>query len=260
MYAMRKFILYFLLILLILSVGTFSYGIYNGKKIQSFAKKASDIRAGHNFKSQIQEIENSFRDSGKKDVAAIREDTARLGEKLEEIVREAETAKKESEELSAPGVARETQNMMAEYFSKAGRQAADLKGIVSFMGEIVEVASVFGEISESANLEEMTNMIGKAKEKSAEMKTGNLPQDIEVNGKNLKYSMDAFLVKMEEMASLKSQDSAQLDAAYADFSKNEEEFFTVSKKHIDDMENLGIIEKKIDSEIMRLGEIRFSLK
>src|SRR4030042_4911878 len=96
---MRKFILYFLLILLILSVGTFSYGIKNGKKIQSLAKKASDIRAGHNFKSQIQEIENSFRDSGKKDVAAIREDTARLGEKLEEIVREAETAKKEGEEL-----------------------------------------------------------------------------------------------------------------------------------------------------------------
>lgn len=257
---MRKFLLYFLLILLILSVGTFSYGIYNGKKIQSFAKKASEMRAAHNFESQIQEIENSFRDSGKKDVTAIREDTIRLGEKLDEIVQKAEAAKRESEELSAPSVAKETQNMMAEYFSKASRQATDLKGIVSFMGEIVEVASVFGEISESANLEEMTNVIGKAKEKSAEMKTGNLPQDIEASGKNLKYSMDAFLLKMEEMASLKSQDSAQLDAAYADFSKNEEEFFAASKKHIDGMEDLSIIEKKINAEIERLGKIRFSLK
>jgi len=246
--------------MLAVAVATFSYGIWNGKKIRVFAAELSAAKNNHNFSSQVEEIEQSFKESGQKDIAGIRDEANQLKGQLDAIIRESEAAKGEIEVAGAPKLAKPTKDLAVDYFSKVNRQAADLKGMIGFMGQIIEVAAVFGKIGESASLEDMKGLIAKAKEKSSAVQAEILPPDIRESAKNLKDSMDTFLSKLEEVASLASQNTAQLDAAYADFSRKEDEFFSAGKEYIDGMENLDIMEEKINSDIERLGKVKFSLK
>ncbi|PIU77694.1 MAG: hypothetical protein COZ28_00725 [Candidatus Moranbacteria bacterium CG_4_10_14_3_um_filter_44_15] len=257
---MRKFILYFLLILLLAAVGTFSYGFYNGKKIRGFVQQLGDIKSRHDFSSQVEEIEKSFRDSGKKDTAAIREESGQFKEKLDSIIRDSELARRETEELGALKMTKSAKNLTVDYFSKVSRQASDLKGIIDYMSQIIEVAAVFGEIGESASLDEMKNLIARAKEKAGAVKTEALPGDLRPSAQNLKEAMNNFLARMEETAALKSENTSELDASYNNFSQKEDEFFSAAKKYIDGMEDLNIIEEKINLDIERLGKIKFSLR
>jgi hypothetical protein len=257
---MRKFFLYFLLILLLVAVGTFFFGFWNAKKIRSFAVELSAIRANHDFSSQVEEISLSFSDSGKKDVAAIREDSKRLGEKLNSIITQSNSAGREVEALSASGATRPVKDEAVSYFSEVNQQATDLKGVIGFVGQIIEVAAVFGEIGDSTNLEAMKSLIGKAKEKSGAVQAEILPAEIQESAQALRGSMDVFLSKMEEVATLASQDMSQLGTAYADFSAKENEFFSAAKKHIGQMEDLNAMEKRMNLNIERLGKVRFSLK
>lgn len=257
---MRKFILYFLLALLFAAVATFSYGFLNGKRIQSFASQVSEIQAKHDLAPQVEKIEGSFRENGKKEISQIRDESKQFSGQLEEIIREAETAKKEVSSLDSPRMAEDTKELAEDYYSKMAREAADLKGIIGYMSQIIDVAAVFGEMKENSSLDEMKNLIARAKEKGNAVKTDSLPQSLETNAQNLKDSMNAFLVKLEETAALKSENTAALDASYNDFSQKEDEFFGNAKKYIDGMENLDIIEGKIKSDIERLGKIKFSLK
>ena len=257
---MRKFILYFLLAMLAVAVATFFYGIWNANRIRVFAAELSVAKNNHNFSSQIEGIEQNFKESGQKDIAGIKDETNQLKGRLDVIIRESEAAKGEIEAAGAPKLAKPTKDLATDYFSKVNRQAADLKGMIGFMGQIIEVAAVFGEIGESASLEDMKVLIAKAKEKNSAVQAEILPPDVRESARNLKESMDMFLLKLEEVASLASQNTAQLDAAYADFSRKEEEFFSAGKKHIDGMENLDIMENRISSDLERLSKVKFSLK
>ncbi|MDI6778287.1 MAG: hypothetical protein QMD77_03775 [Patescibacteria group bacterium] len=257
---MRKFILYFLLLFLFLAVGTFSYGFWNGKKIRGFAAQVSEVEAKHDLAPQIEKIETSFRDNGKKEISQIRDESRQFSVELEGVIKEAEAAKKEIENLNASKPAENAKKLTGEYYWKLAREASDLKGIIDYMSQIIEVAAVFGEMKENSSLDEMKNIIARAKEKGSAIQTENLPQSLQTNAQNLKDSMNTFLVKMEDVATLKSENTAALDESYNDFSQKEDEFFSAGKKYIDGMEDLDIIEGKIKSEIERLGRVRFSLK
>lgn len=246
--------------LLFVAVATFSYGFWNGKNIRGFGAQVSQTRSKHDLGPQIGEIEKSFRDNSKKDISQIRDESRQFSEKLDGIIKESEAAKKEIENLKAPKTARDSRELAIGYYSKVGEQAGDLKGIIDYMGQIIETAAVFGEISESASLDEMKNLIARAKEKAGAMKTDTLPENLQANAQNLKESMGIFLVKMEDMAALKSENSAELDASYGDFSQKENEFFSAAKNYIDRMENLDIMEERINNDLERLSKIKFSLK
>lgn len=257
---MRKFILYFLLVFLFAAVATFSYGFLNGEKIRSFAAQVSAVQAKHDLAGQIEKIEASFRDNGKKEISQIRDESKQSSEELDTIIKQAEAAKKEASSLDSPKMAGDTKKLAEDYYSKLAQEATDLKGIIGYMSQIIDVAAVFGEMKENASLDELKNLITEAKEKGNAVETGSLPPSLEVSAQNLKDSMNAFLVKMEDMANLKSQNPGELDASYNDFSQKEDEFFGSAKKYIDGMENLDTIENKINSDLERLSKIKFSLK
>ena len=257
---MRKFILYFLLILLLVAVGMFSYGFWNASLISGLARGLADIKSSHDFSGEISEIEKNFRDSSKKDVSRIRDESRQFAAKLDEIVTESGATEKEISGLKAPKMAQDAKETAAGYYRKVGKQAGDLKEIISYMSQIIEVAAVFGEIGESASLDEMRNLIARAKEKADAVKTETLPNDLQSSAQNLKESMSTFLAKMEEVAELKSENTSELDASYGDFSQKEDEFFTSAKKYIDGMEDLNIIEGRISADIERLGKVKFSLR
>jgi len=209
---------------------------------------------------QIERIEASFRDNGKKEISQIRDESKQFSDQLEEISRQAEAAKKEIASLYASKKTGETKKLVEEYYAKIALEAADLKGIVGYMNQIIEAAAVFGEMKENASLEELKSLIADAKEKGNAVETGSLPSNLQASAQGLKDSMNAFLAKMEDMAMLKLENASELDASYEIFSQKEDEFFGSAKKYIDEMENLGIIENKINSEIEKLSRIKFSLR
>ncbi|MDD5489838.1 MAG: hypothetical protein PHP25_04125 [Candidatus Moranbacteria bacterium] len=257
---MRKFILYFLLVFLFAAVVTFSYGFLNGEKIRSFATQVSRVQAEHDLAPKIGKIEASFRDNSKKEISQIRDESKQSSIELDAVIKESETAKKEIENLSAPTVSGGTKKLAEDYYSKLAQEAADLKGIIGYMSQIIDVAAVFGEMKENSSLDELKNLIAGAKEKGNAVETGSLPSGLQASAQNLKDSMNAFLEKMDNIASLKSDNMAELDAGYNDFSQKEDEFFVNAKKYIDGMENLDILENRINIDLERLGKIKFSLK
>lgn len=257
---MRKFILYFLLVFLLAAVATFSYGFLNGEKIRSFAAQVSEIQVKHDLAGQIEKIETSFRDNSKKEISQIRDESTQFSTELDTIIKEAEAAKKEIENLNAPKMAEDTKKLTEDYYSKLAQEATDLKGIIGYMNQIIDVAAVFGEMKENSSLDELKNLIAGAKKKGNAVETGSLPPSLQSSAQSLKDSMNAFLVKMEDMAMLKLENTAELDASYNDFSQKEDEFFGGAKKYIDGMEDLSIIENRINSDLERLNKIKFSLR
>lgn len=257
---MRKFILYFLLVFLFASVVTFSYGFLNGEKIRNFAAGVSAVREKHDIAPKIEKIETSFRDNGKKEISQIRDESAEFLAELDAIIKESEEAENEISFLVAPKIAVGTKKQAEDYYSKLAQEARDLKGVISYMSQIIDAAAVFGEMKENASLEEMKNLIAQAKEKGSAVKTDTLPSNLAASAQNLKDSMNSFLAKMEDVAMLKSESTAELDASYSDFSQKEDEFFSAAKTYIDGMENLDIVESRIKNDLERLGKIKFSLK
>jgi hypothetical protein len=257
---MKKFILYFLLVLFFAGVATFIYGFLNGKKVRSFTAEVAEIQARHELAPQIEKIENNFRENGKKDISQIREESKQSSAELEAISRESASAEEEISGLRSPITAENLKNDIQEYYSKITHQATELKSIVDYMNQIIDVSAVFGEMQDNSSLDDMKSIISRAKEKGAAVKTDGLPQSLQVEAKNLKDAMNSFLLKIEEVANLKSEDTAALDESYQDFSQKEGSFFTAGKKYIDEMENLAIMEQKINVEIGQLGKVKFSLR
>ncbi len=257
---MRKFLLYFLLFVFVTAVGMFAYGFYRAGKIRGFAAEVSQVRAKHDLGPRIEEIQKSFADSGKKDVTQIRDESADFAEKLDGITKESEAAKNEIGGLSAPGPTGATKQLAMDYYSRIEKQSDDLKGIIAYMSQVIGVAAVFGEVEEATTLDEMKNIIARAKERGNAVETNSLPRELAPSAQALKETLGFFVIKMEETAQLKSENSAELDASYEDFSKKESDFFTAAKNYVDGMENIDIISARLNEEVARLQGIYFSLR
>ncbi|HBB36999.1 MAG: hypothetical protein UX02_C0002G0207 [Candidatus Moranbacteria bacterium GW2011_GWC1_45_18] len=257
---MRKFILYFLLVFLFAAVATFSYGFLNGEKIRSFAGQVSQIQAKHNLALQIEKIEASFRNNSKKEISQIRDESKQFSAELEAIINEAEAAKKEVASLNAPRMAEDTKELAENYYSKLAWEATDLKGIIDYKNQIFEVSAVFGEVEENVSLDEMKNIIAQARETGSKVNVDVLPQSLQLEAQALKESMNSFLIKIEDVAAMKTENMSDLDAAHEDFAAKEGQYFAAEKKYIFGMENLDTIENMIFSDLERLSRVKFSIK
>lgn len=257
---MKKFILYFLLVLFFAGVATFAFGFLNAKKVRGFADDVAKIQSKHDLAPEIEKIEGSFRENGKKEISQIRDESKQFSVELETIAKESGSVEKEIEALTAPKVAENLKKDSRDYYAKMTLQAGELKSIIDYMSQIIEVAAVFGEMKDNSSLDEMKNIISRAKEKGDAIKTDTLPQALQLDAQNLKDSMNSFLLGIEDFAALRSEDTTALDASYQDFSQKEDAFFVAGKKYIAGMENLGIMEGGIDAEIEQLRKIKFSLK
>lgn len=256
---MKKFILYFFLLLFLVGIGTFIFGFWNAKAIRNFSQDAWGLKVKYNFEAQMQQIERSF-SSGGKDVSKMREDSKNFAAQLEEISQKSQSAGKEVQNLNAPGIAGNPRDLLVEYYSKVSSQAKDLKNLSQFIGENYEVAAVFAEINENTSLDEMENLIDRAKEKTAAIAPEKVPQSLQGNAKSLKEAIEAFLVKMEEAVSGVSSDPEQLNGAYAEFSQKEDEFSKASKEYMNSLPDMSLLEKQIDEELLKLNGIYFRIR
>jgi len=257
---MKRFLLYFLLILFIAGLTMLAYGFWNAKNIRLWAAKAGEIKAAHDIGSKEKDIANRFDASGGKKMEDLKNELAGFSTDLEAIQKETAAAKQETEKLGAPRAAKPEQQELVDFYDQSGRQIQSLESVSKFMSQLFEIAVIFDGIKQDTKLEDIQAMIAEAKAKSNGISAGILPEEVRVSGGDLKTATDNFLETIDQTAAGKVEGSDQLNTAYADFSQKENDFFSAAKKYINSFQNTDLIGQKIDTDLMVLRKVKFSIK
>ena len=257
--SMKKFILILLLILLFAGALTVFLGFYNARQIRSYVQAAREIRSEYDLGSPIKEMEEKYKSLGGQDDLSFQEESKKFADELKNISQKAESAKKEIVNLKTPRVGKVSKDLLADYYSKVHQEAENLNHLVQFMNQLFGVAVVFSKIEGESSLEGMKTLISEAKVKSREINPENLPAELDDKGGELKESMDGFLSVMEKIIDNPAEETTELDSAYEDFSKKQEEFFKASKNYLESLEDFSPLKEKIEEELSMLEKIYFKV-
>ena len=257
---MKRFFLYLLLFLFIAGLAALAFGFYNAKNVRVWAKAAAEIKAQHDVLAKEKNVESRFDASGGKKMDELAAELAGFSTELDSIIKETQEARKEIDNLGGSAATKSVRTQIDEYYQQSGDQAKNVASIVKFMRGLFEVAVIFDRIKADTTLEEIQKMIGEAKEKSAQIDAGALPEAVKDSGISLKSATDAFLAAMEQSATGSVDGNEALNASYANFSQKENEFFSAAKKYISLFQNLDSSQNKIDNDLLILEKVRFSLK
>ena len=257
---MKRFFLYFLLILFIVGLAMLAYGFWNAKNIRLWAAAAGQIKSQHDIGSKEKDITNRFEASGGKKMEDLKNELAGFSSDLDSIQKETESAKQETEKLGAPRAAKPTQQELVDFYDQSGQQIQNLESVSTFMSQLFEVAVIFDGIKQDTKLEDIQAMIAEAKAKSGGISAGILPDVVQASGNDLKTATDNFLDTIDQTAAGKVEGSDQLNTAYADFSQKENDFFSAAKKYISSFQNTDLVGQKIDTDLLVLRKVKFSIK
>jgi len=257
---MKKFILYFLLFLLIAGLATLAYGFWNGKNIRLWADAAAEIKTRNDISIKEKNIAGRLESAGGKKVGDLKAELAEFSSDLNIILKELETAKRETENIAAPRAVETARTELIDFYSSAGRQIQNIANIGEFMIRLFEVAAIFDNMNSDAKLSEIQAMIDEAKAKNSEISADNLPEETRSAGDGLKKAMDGFLEAIDQFAAGEVEENDRLNSAYADFSKKGDDFFSAAKKYAGSLRDMEKTGKKIDKELMILERIKFSVK
>jgi hypothetical protein len=257
---MKRFFLYFLLILFIAGLAMLAYGFWNAKNIRLWAAKAGEIKATHDIGSKEKDITSRFEASGGKKMEDLKNELAGFSADLEAIQRETESAKQETEKLGTPRAAKTAQQELIDFYDQSDQQIQDLESVSKFMIQLFEVAVIFDGIKQDTKLEDIQAMIAQAKAKSSEISVESLPGAVKASGGDLKTATDNFLDTIDQTAAGKLEGSDQLNAAYAEFSQKENDFFSAAKKYINSFQNTDLVGQKIDTDLLILRKVKFSIR
>jgi hypothetical protein len=259
---MKRFFLYFLLILFIAGLAMLAYGFWNAKNIRLWAAKAGEIRATHDIGSREKDITSRFETSGGKKIEDLKNDLANLSTDLDMIQKEIEAARQETEKLGAPRAAKPTRQELIDFYDQSGQQIQNLESVSKFMSQLFEIAVIFDGIKQDTKLEDIQAMIAEAKEKSRGINTSILPEEVKVSGDDLKIATDNFLETIDQSAAGKVEANDQLNTAYADFSQKENDFWAARKKLAiySNVQSMDLLRSKIDTDLLVLRKVKFSIK
>ncbi len=257
---MKKFILYFLLFLLIAGLATLAYGFWNGKNIRLWAKAAAEIKTKSDLSIKEKNIAGRLESAGGKKMEDLKAELAGFSSDLKIILKELEKAKRETENIAAPRAVEPARAELIDFYSTAGQQIKNIANIGEFMNRLLEVAAIFDSMNSDAKLSEIQAMIAEAKAKNSEINADNLPEETRSAGDSLKRAMDDFLEALDQFAAGKTEENERLNSTYADFSKKGDDFFSAAKKYAGSLRDMEIAGKKINEELMILERIKFSVK
>ncbi|MFH0929660.1 MAG: hypothetical protein V1814_00215 [Candidatus Moraniibacteriota bacterium] len=259
---MKRFFLYFLLLLLIAGLAALAFGFYNAKKIRAWAGAAAEIKSQHDVFAKEKNIESRFDASGGEKMEEFKREFASFSTDLDSIVKETETARKEIGELNGSVATKSVRAQIDEYYQQSGEQAKNIASVVKFMSQLFEVRIIFDRITPDSTLEEIKGLIGEAKSKNGEIDTEILPTETKDFGVELKTAIYNYLDTLDQYAAGKIEGHNQLNASYMDFSQKENDFREARKNlavyvNIKNLDSLG---NKIDSDLMVLRKVKFSIK
>ncbi len=259
---MKRFFLYFLLFLFIAGLAVLAFGFYNAKRVRVWAGAAGEIKSQYDVFAKEKNIESRFDASGGKSMEEIKTELAGFSTDLDAVVKKSETAQKETDELNGSVATKFVRGEIDGYYQQSGDQVKNISSVVKFMSQLFEVAVIFDRIKSDTTLEEIQKMISEAKAKSGEIDIGSLPEKMRDQGTSLKSATDSFLAAMEQAATGNIDGDEALNASYADFSQKENDFWEARKNLaiFANVKNLDSFGNKIDSDLLVLQRVRFSVK
>ena len=259
---MKRFFLYFLLFLFIAGLAMLAFGFWNAKNIRGWASAAGEIKARHDISAKENGIMANLNALGGKQAEEFKNELDNFQSNLDSISNELDSAKNELEQNSAPRAAKPLQLEMIDYYSQSSQNIRNLAGVIGFTGQVFEVTIIFDKIKSDTTLNEIKGMIGEAKAKSGGINPDILPSEIRDSGAGLKTAVNNYLDALDQYAAGKAESHDQLDASYADFTQKQTEFWE-TRKHLaiyTDIQSLGARGNQIDSELLVLERVRFSIK
>lgn len=259
---MKRFLLYFLLILFIAGLATLALGFWNAKNIRQWASAAGEIKSRHDISAKENSIMANLNALGGKKAEEFKNELDNFESNLSSISNELDLAKNELEQNSAPRVAKPLQLEMVDYYGQSSQNIRSLASVIGFTGQVFEVTIIFDKIKSDTTLNEIKGMISEAKEKSGGINPDILPSEIKDSGIGLKSAVNNYLDALDQYAEGKADSRDQLDASYADFSQKQNEFWE-ARKHLAIYANIQSLDtrgNKIDSDLLVLERIRFSIK
>lgn len=257
---MRKFILYSLLMLLLLATAMLAFGFYNAKKIRDFAKNASSTEKRYGFDGELQNVEDYFQKASNQNSQAVQENTANFEIQMDSLMNKVSEAQQATIKLSAPRMARKAKSDLKTYYTKIYEQAATFRAVVTFINQISDISSIFERMNDKSTIDDIRNITTEAKDKSDAISFEKLPPALQDSAAKLTASYKDYLSAINEAAQQKSDNTQQLESIYADFSKNSDQFFANARQFILGMENLDTLKSSIDSELINLSEVYFSIR
>ncbi|MCX6762526.1 MAG: hypothetical protein NT093_01960 [Candidatus Moranbacteria bacterium] len=259
---MKRFFLYFLLFLFIAGLAVLAFGFYNAKRVRAWAGAAAETKTRYDIERNEKNIVGDLNALGGKKSEEFKSELQNFGSSLDSISSEMESAKKEIENLSAPIAARSVRSEMIDYYSQSGEQAKSLAGAVQFLNRVFETAIVLDRMMPDTTIEDIKGLIGEAKAKSGEIDPEILPAEMKNSGIDLKGSVDNYLEALDQYAAGKAENHDQLNSSYADFSQKEKDFWEARKNLtvLSNAQKISILGSKIDSDLMVLRKVKFSIK
>jgi len=259
---MKRFFLYFLLLLFIAGLAVLAFGFYNAKKIRVWAGAAGEIKLRYDMEKNEKNIVGDLNALGGKKSEEFKGELQNFGSSLDSISTEMESAQKEIENLKAPIAARLVRSEMIDYFNQSGEQVKSLAGAVEFLNRVFETTIVLDAMMPDTTIEDIKGLIEEAKAKSGEIDPEILPSEMKNSGIDLKTATYNYLDAFDQYASGKVDSHDQLDASYADFSQKEK-YFWEARKNLSVLANaqkIKILGSKIEADLMVLRKVKFSIK
>jgi hypothetical protein len=259
---MKRFFLYFLLILFIVGLAMLAYGFWNAKNIRLWASAITETKSRYDVPTEEKNVFDSLSALSGKNADDFKSGLHDFGSKLDSIAGNMESAKGEIEKLSAPIAAEPVKSELVNYYSQNEQQIKDLSSVVDFTIQNFEVTIIFDKMTPDTTIDEIRGMISDAKSKSGEINPDILPEEIKNSGIELKTSVYNYLDALDQYAAGNVGDRSQLDSSYSDFSQKESNFWDAKKKLAiySNVQSMNILNSKIDNDLLVLRKVKFSIK
>lgn len=260
--SMKKFLLYFLLILFIVGLAMLAYGFWNAKNIRLWASEIGEIKTRHDFAANENNIATGLNSLSGKKAEEFKSELDKFNQRLKSVSDNLILAKQEIEKTNPPGAAKSVRPEIIEYYRQGSQNVSDLANVIEFTNQVFVVTIIFDRITANTTLEDIRKMIGEAKTKSEGINPEMLPAEIKSSGTGLKSAVNSYLEALDQFASGKAENHDELNASYENFSQKQNNFWEARKNLpiYANSQKLKLLGDKIDSELMVLSRVRFSVK
>jgi hypothetical protein len=257
---MKRLSLYFLLLLFIAGLTLLAYGFWNAKNIRIWAVAAGNIKFQHDIRSKEKDITNRFDASGGKTAEELDAEIGIYISDLGGLADGLKSAGADTEKISAPKEVDQTRTELMDFYKNSGEQVGHIAAVAEFLKGVLETTETFDKIKSDASVQEIKDMISDAKLKSNDINADILPPELKDSGSELKMATENYLDQFDQYAAGQVENHDQLNAGYDVFSEKLNDFLLSKKNYFDSFQDTDQLSQKIDTDLIVLRKVKFSVK
>jgi hypothetical protein len=257
---MKRFFLYFLMILFIAGLAMLAYGFWNAKNIRIWAIAAEDLKVKHDISAREKNIEDKINASGGKTAEEFDVELGAYISDLNGLYVDLKSAGTDTEKISAPREVDVTRTEILDFYKNSGDQISHIAAIAEFLKEVFETTAIFDKMKPDVTVQVIKDMISEAKSKSDGINTDILPMEMKNSGSALKLATKNYLDQFDQYADGNVDSHDQLNESYDAFSEKLNDFLLAKKNYFNSFQETDQLSQKIDTDLMILRKVKFSVK